>query len=70
MLRSLIAILGLCDSTTSILESSDFDFKFWREEHWLQRFEWRDHIWVIIPIFIQTHTSIQILVISSIIYSI
>ena len=34
----------------------DFYFKFWREEHWLQRKEWRNYIWIIIHIFIQSHS--------------
>ena len=35
--------------------NSDFNFKFSREEHWLQVFEWRSHIWMAIQISIQLY---------------
>ena len=42
--------------TMICVTSTEFYFKFWREEHWLQQWEWRSHIRIDIRIFIQNHS--------------
>lgn len=54
-------LLQRCEANWSrlVLPTTDFCFKFGREEHWLQLLEWRCHIWMIMQIFIQIHTHLS-----------